>query len=272
MEEIREQNSLLGLSNDWPGDLRIHALVERASGLFIWASTAYKFIKGYDPEERLGMLLRAGNNSNAESALDSLYVTALQSLGEWTDTVFSADFRAVVGTILVARDPLSTTAINYLLRLEGQRPPAHAISRLGCILYMNSIVRILHPSFADFLSNKLRCKCDDWFIDRIAHNVRIAAHCLDHLDSVLKYNLCDLQLSLTPVDATLRDDIAYACVFWVDHVCMIAETSLIIEKLERFLFKHLLHWFEAMSILKKPRDMVGLLSHILNWIKVCYLF
>jgi hypothetical protein len=270
LAEIHMQNKPRLLPKDWPGDSQIRALVERASGLFIWASTACKFIKGYDPEARLRMLLQSAVSSDAESALDHLYVTALQSAGEWEDARFGADFRTVVGTILVARDLLSAAAIDKLLVLDGHRPSAHAISRLGCILYMNALIRLLHPSFADFLSNKLRCKHDDWFIDLNAHNLRIATNCLDRLDASLAYNVCGLQVASTPVDINVPEDVTYACTFWIDHVCKVTDVSLIVDKLEGFIFKHLLHWFEAMSILKRSREMIGLIRRLLHWMDVSY--
>jgi hypothetical protein len=263
MSEIRAENNIL-LSPDWPGENRLHTLAERASGLFIWASTACKFIDAYDPEQRLGVLMQADVGCDAESALDSLYVTALRSAGEWEDSDFAADFRAIVGTLLVARNPLSLAALTKLLATGSQRPPVHAISRLGCVLYSNAIIRVLHPSFADFLSNRIRCQSDAWFIDMTLHNMRVAQFCLDRMDGYLRYNVCHLKLSKM-ADASLPEDVAYACEFWVEHACIIENAASIADRLNMFLFKHLMHWFEAMSILKKSRKIVGLMKRLLDW-------
>ena len=256
------------LASDWPGEHRISILAERASGLFVWASTACKFVDGYDPEQRLGIILQEDTSSSAESALDKLYTTALESVGEWTDTIFSHDFRAIVGTILVARDPLSASALNKLLPIDGHRHPLNAVSRLGCVLYSNAILRILHSSFADFLSNRLRCKCDAWFIDTTAHNLRVAIHCLDRMDGYLKHNVCNLKLFISAADVSLPEEISYACVFWVEHVCLIMDPSPIADRLETFLFKHLLHWFEAMTILLKSRETIRMLRSLRDWHRV----
>lgn len=263
MAEIRSENSTL-LSVDWPGESRLCTLAERASGLFVWASTACNFIDAYDPEQRLSIVLQADIGSDAESALDSLYVTALRSAGHWEDPGFGADFRAIVGTLLVVRNPLSLAALNKLLSIGGQRPPSHAISRLGCVLYSNAIIRILHPSFADFLSNQIRCQCDTWFIDMTSHNLRVARFCLDRMDSYLRYNVCNLELSTT-ADTTLPEDVAYVCDFWVEHICIIEDAASIADRLETFLFKHLMHWFEAMSILKRSRKTIDLMRRLRGW-------
>ena len=102
---------------DWPGDEAIHTLVQRAAGLFIWAATACRFIDGHDPWRQLDLLLRGDVNSNAEQALDVLYKTALQTIGMWDDEDFIADFHAIMGVILLAKDPLSDSAIDTLLRI-----------------------------------------------------------------------------------------------------------------------------------------------------------
>lgn len=264
MAEIVAKNKLLGLSDDWPHD-HIYALTQRASGLFIWAATACKFIDAYDPKQQLSILLQTKDMSNAESALDRLYITALESAGEWSDTSFGTDFRTIMGAVLVAKNPLTVAALNELLTFN--QPPIHAISKLGCVLYANPIIHILHPSFADFLSNRARCKYDMWFIDLASHNFCFTVHCLDHLDGFLKYNMCSLKLSQSVhvESVSLPEGVAYACVFWVEHVCIIKDATSITERLETFLFKHLLHWFEAMAILKRSRDTIGILRHLHDW-------
>jgi hypothetical protein len=39
MMEIRSANTSLMLPPDWPGTALLHALAQRAAGLFAWAST-----------------------------------------------------------------------------------------------------------------------------------------------------------------------------------------------------------------------------------------
>jgi hypothetical protein len=42
----------------------------------------------------------------------------------------------------------------------------------------------------------------------------------------------------------------------------------VIFDLDIFLNRHLLHWLEAMSILRKSRDAIGLLDKLLIWMTV----
>ena len=79
-------------------------------------------------------------------------------------------------------------------------------------------------------------------------------------------------LSRETVNASLEEHVAYACSFWVDHVCGIEDDiPLIADHLAQFLFQHLLHWLEAMSILKKSREAIGLLHRLLTWVEVSQL-
>ena len=82
-----------------------------------------------------------------------------------------------------------------------------------------------------------------------------------------------MTLSIDLTDETLAEDVKYACVFWIEHICAIKEKvpSVVMEHLEAFLEHHLLHWIEAMSILGKSRNTIGLLDNLLAWMKASFL-
>jgi hypothetical protein len=268
MAEIR---SSLRLTHDWPGDSAIFALNNLAAGLFIWASTACRFINGYDPRRNLNVILLGGMSTEAQSALDALYRTALESAVEdiRDDQYFRADFCSIMGTILAARNPISDMTIDRLLSLET--PSHYIISRLGCVLDWSETgpVRILHPSFADFLSDRLRCGPDLWHIDTVLHNRLLAVRCLSHLNAVLQRNIRNLVLSQAPVNEVLPEATSYACISWIDHVCIITEdVDVVGDELDRFLFQHLLHWIEAMSILKKSKTTITSVRCLHDWLQV----
>jgi hypothetical protein len=184
MALIRNTNVHLRLGTDWPGGEVLHRLVLRASGLFVWASTASEFIGGHDPRKRLDVILRGDVASGAEDAVDGLYRTALESVGRWNDEDFVADFRNILGVILLARQPLSNAAVDALLHLS-ERPSIHTISLLGCVLQGRPTVRILHPSFADFLMTKERCGRDIWLFNWSTCHRQLAFRCLDRMEAVL---------------------------------------------------------------------------------------
>ena len=173
----------------------------------------------------------------------------------------------------MARIPLSCSAFDKLLAIENARPSIHTVSRLRCVFRLSPTIRILHPSFRDFLSDRGRCRKDIWFLDLTLNNRLLAVQCMDRLRKVLKRNICGSVLSPEPVAETLPEDVSYACTFWIDHVCWVTnETPSIAVHVENILRGYLLNWLEAMSCLRISRDTVGLLNRLLQWLMVSPLF
>ncbi|KAG2357448.1 hypothetical protein BDR07DRAFT_1612520 [Suillus spraguei] len=273
LQNIRSKNKYLSLPQEWPGHSAIDALAARARGLFIWAFTACRYVEnGQYPEERLADLLRADVCSNAESALDLIYSTALESVGRWEDPAFSADFRDILGVVIAARNPLTALTIDRLneaASVSRTRPSLHTIQHLGCVFRgaTSEPIHLIHPSFEDFLTDRARCKRDEWFIDVSSSHQRLARQCISCLRVILKQNMCNLTLTKSGVDVRiLPEDVTYSCIFWIEHVCELerSEESLSIVVYD-FLVKHLLHWIEAMSLLKKARHTIKLLMRLEDW-------
>jgi hypothetical protein len=102
MASVRVSERRLQLASDWPGDTAIYAVAERAGGLFVWASTACRFIHAHNPQKRLDVLLRNDVDFKPELALDALYKTALGATSILDDDELCLDFRAIMGLIFVA--------------------------------------------------------------------------------------------------------------------------------------------------------------------------
>ena len=259
----------LSLGDNWPGEEVIVNLTDKASGLFIWASTAMEFIAGYDPMQRLAALLNIKAATTTQATLDALYRRALELAGIWDDEDFVSDFRSILGPVLVAQRHLSSDGIDHLFRNSDDRPSIHIISHLGCVLRASPTVRLLHPSFAEFLLTRSRCNNDVWFFDRATQHRIVALKCLQHLDAVLKRNICNLTLSRDLADETLPDHTSYACMFWIDHLCLVSDIHIsLVDKLSGFLHLHLLHWFESLSILRRSRCTISAIGCLLDWLVV----
>ena len=183
--------------------------------------TARHFIHTHNPQKWLDILLQNDVNSKPELALNALYKTALKATGILDDEELCLDFHAIMGLILVAKNPLSYRTIDALLSLDT--PSLYTIEKLGCALRWSDTepVRILHPSFADFLMMELHCAHEALYIDSTQHNSNVAIGCIHHLNRVLKKNILNLTLSKAPVEDTLPEVTSYAAVCWIDHVCSI---------------------------------------------------
>jgi len=108
-------------SGDWPGPLERGALIDRSGGLFIWASTAMKFIEDDEvanPNQQLKILLEYTSSlpppESPSALLDHLYSTVL-------DRAFTAkvapdtleEFRRVVSTVLFGKESTVSFWVGY---------------------------------------------------------------------------------------------------------------------------------------------------------------
>jgi hypothetical protein len=84
-------------------------------------------------------------------------------------------FRQIVGSIVILFDSLSAVALSRLFDVQDWEisvtlRPLHSILRVPNSL--NSSVRLLHPSFRDFLLDKQRCRDQHFWVDeKEAHRV-----------------------------------------------------------------------------------------------------
>ena len=268
LEEIRVNDGYLG--DLWPSEDKISSLADRAAGLFIWASTACLYIaEGYAPKQRLSELLNKQSEGGPISMLDSLYETGLRSAGWWNDRSFCSDCRKILGVILCARVPLPCSVIDDLLVLPEDTPSLKSVSRLSCVLHVSKTeqIRILHPSFHDYLSD--RCRDKPWSIDLEHHNKELALCCINLLDKELRENICDMTPPYLSRKATLPEAISYACKFWIEHICLLSDVrDDIVNRMYNFLVKHLLHWIEALAILNIHDHTIRSIHNLMKWLQV----
>lgn len=282
LHEIREANVrfIPQSLKDWPNDSEVDSLAGLAGGHFIWAATACRLIAASrDPKKRMQELLKhqpVDSSVNPFASLHELYKTALRSGDDWADPSFCTDFRSILGVIVCAQVPLSCIAIDSVLasRLPLHEPPLpslQTLSRFGSVIDWSETgpIRILHASFYDYLATHDRG--EPWAIDVEQCKVQLAYGCIALLDQQLRKNMCNLVLSL-PVqdDQSLSEGITYASKFWIEHVCSITNApGDLADTILGFLQSHLLHWIEALVILKARGAAVGSLSRLLVWAQVC---
>ncbi|KZP15739.1 hypothetical protein FIBSPDRAFT_935016 [Athelia psychrophila] len=269
MQQIRLKNE--DVQDDWPNQAAIAELTARASGYFAWAVNASDTVDVHCPPKRLSSLLLQPLRDIAELnlPLDELYRAALNSIGDWTDVDFVSDFRAIMAIIIDSPIAISRTLINHLLDRPLSRPTMVTMRRLGSVLTHEHepAVLVLHSSFLDFLSSRERCGRDIWYFEHasVRSGGRPATLCLQRMNAGLERNICNMTLSVRSTEV-LPQNLAYACQSWVNHIC-INKTyeAWEMEKLAEFLRTHILHWFEAMSILNKSEEIAPMLQRVATW-------
>lgn len=289
-------NSTGRLSLAWPSSNSIQQLVEMAVPLFIFASTACRFIGDLecgDPEEQLAKILEY-RNAHTFSQLHMTYLPVLSRLhfkrvdsglvirSEDERSEIVAWFREIVGAIVVLIDPLNTISLARLLGTTQRRVDSK-LSGLHSVLHIppdpSDPVKLLHLSFRDFLLDSANRNANQFWVDEQDTHAKLAAQCLQLLstDGNLRRDICDLQLpgnlrtelDSKTIDEQLQPEVQYACLHWVSHV--MGSNRLIRDKdqVHCFLTHHLLHWLEALSLLGCVRRSVSMVEDLIGVVDVC---
>jgi hypothetical protein len=121
-------------------------------------------------------------------------------------------------------------------------------------------VRVVHPSFPDFLVSFERCSDPRWMVDVPRGHSQLAERCLQILNKHLRQNICSIEDPSLPnsdvadLDERLADvapaELRYACKYWQIHVRLANGLSKrLISLLGAFTERHLLHWLELLSLI-----------------------
>lgn len=290
--EIRESYEFLPAT--WPGDETIDTLVEKAGGLFIYAATVCRFIKTNDqwsPQSLLRVFLPSDGPNRSENlprripssspteGLDAIYTQILnhstKGVGKDKDKEeLSKDFKQVIGAIAILSEPLSAAALGSLLRL-GQEVIHLRLHHLRSVLNVpeaqNSPIRLLHPSFRDFLLDEERCRDRLFWVDEKKTHRILARCCFQRLtsgNSGLKRDICNLRapgilaagVDRSVVEQYLPKELQYACLYWVQHLRRSDVQVNDEDDVYDFLRNHLLHWLEALSLMQKTSEGVHSLA------------
>ncbi|KAK4205952.1 NWD2 protein, partial [Rhypophila decipiens] len=270
------------LPPDWPDEHVIRTLTQMAVPLFIFAATVCRFLhnKGRtDPIERLKTVLEY-RTATHNSRLDKLDTTYLPVLNQLTFEVpdqdkadLLAEFRDVVGPIVLLAQPLSVRSLAQLLDIEvknihGQLNSLHSV--LSIPRTLDAPVKLFHLSFRDFLVDPTK-RAKEFWIDETQYHRTLADRCIQLLRQRLGRDICGLQIpgklrsevDQQTIDAALPPVAQYACQYWVHHLKESKSSVRDGGPVHRFLTSHLLHWLEALSLLGRISESLGMADDLL---------
>jgi NACHT domain len=257
----------------WPSVEDIHALAQLSFGLFIFAATSVKFIEDRNysnPKHQLAGLLHdrtrsATSLSSPYHYLDQLYTQVLFHAFPNLSTHLSGRLKMILGTIVFLRDPLSPFGIEQLLGLEPNSVRM-ALTHLHSIIIVPGddagVIRLLHPSFFDFITNPTRCRDAGFVVNTTRQHTLLAHACL--------FAMCNLRKDICGIkDASrLNSDVGdlpsrvishiplhvqYACRHWALHLANGMISDSLLDLLENFCSSYLLYWVEVCSLLGELR-------------------
>jgi len=271
--ELRLVGQERSLGPGWPGENTIRCLVQLASGLFIWAATACRFIREGKrfAAKRLDTILNgSGSAATApEKHLNEIYITVLKHSvsAEYTDEEkeeFYCMLRQILGSISVLFSPLSVYSLSRLLRvtedINQTLEDLHSV--LDVPKDQTRPLRLHHPSFRDFLFNNERCKDPHFWVDEKQAHQMLANSCILLISTSLKQDICSLNtpgvlvtdVESSRVEQCLPHEVQYACLYWIPHLQKSGAQFYDNDRIHQFLRKHLLHWLEALSLIRKTSE------------------
>jgi len=278
--------------DDWPTKKQLDLLCERAAGLFVYAAATARFVENR-PKKRLNLLLHPpksnaheeGTKFNANTALDSLYISILQEAFGDDDPEDDPKIRSVLGAATLVTNPLSPSTIAEFLGFDTEDifPLLSSVQSLFILQEdTDQPIRPFHKSFSDFITDPIRCTNQRFHVSPPDHHTELLIGCLELMNQKLKKNMCELpdaaanseledlgERTEQYIDHSLR----YACRSWHNHLVDARLISVRIPEitsiLHRFLESKFLFWLEVLSVLGVAVEAVYALEAASKWLKVC---
>ncbi|KAF8738391.1 WD40 repeat-like protein, partial [Rhizoctonia solani] len=251
-------------------------ILERCGTLFIYASTACRFIK---QEHKVDAASEAVNTIidspympiAGENPIDTLYLTILKTVFEKSGMSKQSvvKMKNILETVICAVEPMALEAIADLLALNSVKQVYRLLHPLRSVLHVprdTGVVNTLHASFPDFMLSSARSL--DFCCDRAGRHTTLAQACLGLIDTAEpKINICRLPSS-HHLDEEVEDlrarvawaispGLAYACRYWSTHLDRSAYKPILLDAVRNFFFARLLLWMEVANLTGSMRYGVG---------------
>ncbi|EKM60103.1 uncharacterized protein PHACADRAFT_206301 [Phanerochaete carnosa HHB-10118-sp] len=276
LSEIRRH---FDLAESWPNEADVEILSNMANGLFIFAATTVLFIgdREYsDPVGQLKTLISTAHLGGSHQLLDRIYLQVLDTAFPSISTSLSDRLKTVLGSIVVIKDPLPPTGLSRLLGLSTDTVRS-SLAHLHSVLVVPAAresaenIRIIHPTFAEFLLDPSRCTNCSFTVDSQRQNTLLLRRCLDALKE-LKRDICDIRDPsllnsevpglLGRMESAIPAHLRYACRHWCTHLSNGELLDEILDMLLEFVQRQLLHWVEACSLLGLLRDVISGINEV----------
>ncbi|KAF5243389.1 hypothetical protein FANTH_8211 [Fusarium anthophilum] len=248
----------------WPTIDELDRLVQLSTTpepLFIYAATLCRFVsdKNRGPIQQLIMWLEQGSKSQ----LHQIYSPILdQAFSGFDEEEFRHKLR-FLGTIVLLARPLSAKSLTLLLRTDLDEiswwvPRLYAVLHVPSELYQP--IQLLHKSFSDFLTSDQDSASSTYRINTVEIHANLAEACIQCMEAKLRQDICKVQkpgttngeIATNLIHSCIPAELEYACTYWFLHLKR-SDRSLS-SFAYTFLYEHLLHWIEVLSLLGRLAD------------------
>jgi hypothetical protein len=190
------------------------------------------------------------------------------------------EFREILSPIAILASPLPTACLSRLLEIPKQDIDSRLVllhSVLDIPPDPNAPVKLLHLSFRDFLVDSDKHANDFWVDEKETHR-KLAGRCLQLLGDHLAKDICRLQkpgtlrkdIDKQTIDGYLPPEVQYACLYWIYHLKGSESKVQDEDQAHQFLKRHFLHWLEALSLIGRISESIGLIDELQRIVDVSY--
>jgi hypothetical protein len=263
--ELTQLRERMSASRGFPDESSINTLVDRAGTLFIYARAAVEYISDPNgqPDHRLAALIEAKPelSSRQYGPLDSLYsqilLTAHETLKCSSPDLADKGLRSVMIALVLLRQEMT---LNELVTLTGvdEATFSEILGLMSAILNYQrgkaEPVRLMHLSFAEYLSDNKRClKLPKYVVDPSYDHLWLTECCLGPLNARLSVSM------LTDEDINTLFMVQpsgfwwYSCRFWavhwLQHLRESSRQEVVPQALERFRTLALPNWIRVVNLM-----------------------
>jgi hypothetical protein len=254
----------------WFSPDQLKALVALCEGLFIFASTAVRYIQDPtigDPKSQLESLLsnssgirHVSHASSPYSQLDQLYTQVLRhAFPKSSSKSRLAELRMVLGAIVLVCEPQSALGLSALVGLKSGITE-DILKRIQSLISergKRTQIHIIHASFADFIQSE-RCFDRELRVDPGVYHAYLATQCFYQMKT-LDMDMCKIRTS-SILNSEVKDlrarimryippTLQYACRHWSEHIQHALLSDDLLELLREFSFERSLFWLEVLSLM-----------------------
>lgn len=240
---------------------------QKTDGTFLWVALVFRELDECEPSQMIDKLRQI------PPELEALYTRIIRRYQE------VKSYKDIISVAVIARRPLSVSELLMLANAPQMKDEANYIENTHLLTVRKGTVYFIHQSAKDHLTNSPDPVTRAIFSqDFDSGHFRIVKESFNAMDTDLPnedHKLMDpsTHISQLEISSSKRlKAIRYSCVYWIDHFCNTISQHTDIDlhaELDSFLRKHLLEWFEALSLLRSLPHGVKAISELQGSLRVC---
>ncbi|KAF8153168.1 hypothetical protein B0H34DRAFT_94878 [Crassisporium funariophilum] len=281
------------------GSPELVELLRRASGLFIYAATAVRYLTlsgSFTAKEQTEMLndlfsktYESDSASDAMSLIDGLYQQIMCDAFHKLKGKFLTRRLRILFTFLCTAERTSASVAAALLSEDDEEAARAVLRSLHPVLYtQDDHVYWYHASFPDFIFDQTRSnfsvrgeKFAFWCKESDHHNL-LGDSCFRVMESGLRFNMGNIKSSFLfdhdnvyalseQVGKNITPVLKYSSRSWVHHLPPpeLVDTRNLCKCILDFLQIRVLFWIEAMNLLGSHSQCTPMLHRARQWVSKC---